>query len=216
MDKITQVGPHRLKVGSVSEGLADLMGSDMADVFYSDPPWGEGLVKMFETMNLKSTGAAKEGLSLDSFNKHFFEAIRRYARNLVAIEYGFKFEKEVPMWAAAYGLNHAATLPCFYDGKKMRPMHLHVFYLHEPIEVPATLAAEIQATQGSAMVLAFLRHFGRPGQVVLDPCAGLGATTARASCQAGMVFRGNELNAARAARAVAQLRQGSGAQKSPA
>ena len=41
MSEIIQIGRHRVRHGDMFDDLSELFGGDKADMFYSDPPWGE-------------------------------------------------------------------------------------------------------------------------------------------------------------------------------
>ena len=80
---ISQIGPHRVRHGSVMDSLDELMGAEKADLIYSDPPWGQGNVKYWQTMNKKMTGSEPVDIDFDAFLGRLFEVYRKYAKNLV-------------------------------------------------------------------------------------------------------------------------------------
>lgn len=73
------------------DSLDDLMGSNLVDFVYSDPPWGEGNLKYWQTMNLKmNPGTLRRDVSLSSFLDRIFDVYLRYTKEnaLIFIEYG--------------------------------------------------------------------------------------------------------------------------------
>jgi 16S rRNA G966 N2-methylase RsmD len=51
---ITDIGIHRVQHGDIMNGLDELMEGDKADFIYSDPPWGQGNLTYWQTMNKKN------------------------------------------------------------------------------------------------------------------------------------------------------------------
>ena len=62
---VTAYGLHKIKHGSITLGIAELMGQEKASLVYSDPPWGAGNVRYWQTINNKMTGANPQYLSYD-------------------------------------------------------------------------------------------------------------------------------------------------------
>lgn len=194
---ITSYGPHKIKHGSITLGIADLMGSEKAPLIYSDPPWGAGNVRYWQTINNKMTGASPQDLSYADYMQALFSIIRQYASGVVLMEYGQKWADQFIDQAATYGLHHSTTVELLYrSGSRLIPCDLHVFGLGFKPSIPHSFRQEITHTHGYNTLKVAFRHFAQPGKIVLDPCCGMGYT-AQAALDHSMVFRGNELNAAR-------------------
>jgi hypothetical protein len=193
---IQTIGPHRIQTGSIMNGLSELMGGQKADVFYCDPPWGAGTLKAFETLNHKY-GEKAGSVQLNDFLVTLFALAVTHTRGPIFIEYGLKWKESVIAAAVAQGLQSVATAVCSYkSGSRVLPHHLHVFAMPE-CEYPKLDLTAFQALSNPAdLTEAVLKQVARPGQIVLDPCCGLGST-AIAAKRLGMVFYGNELTAKR-------------------
>ena len=205
---IQDIQQHRVQNGNLMDGVAPLMQGDAADLIYSDPPWGGGNLKYWETKRLKDTGAAvRRDNPLEPFLIKFFDIAQAYAKNVVIVEYGKQWADTVKAIAAQRMLGHLCTATTLYkSGSKLLPMDLHLF-AKRPSAVAIDLkayVASVEGTHGWATVVAASTPFASPGGIVLDPCCGLGYS-ARMAVHHGMRFRGNELNAKRLEKTVAIL-----------
>lgn len=206
---ITTVGPHRVQHGSITAGLATLMGDDRAALCYSDPPWGQGNVTYWQTMNQKmNPGAQREQIDLDDFLGHVLGGIATYVHGVALVEYGQAWADHLIQRAATYDLRHAGTVRTLYrSGKDLRPLDLHVFGTQgRHVTIPDGWREAVHDTHGYATLQAAFPAFAQPGQIVLDPCCGMGYT-AQAAIDNGMAFRGLELNAKRLDKTIARLRR---------
>ena len=202
---IKEIGHHRVRCGNLLDGIDDLMSGDIADLIYSDPPWGDGNLKYWETMRMKMTGSTeRRDNPLDKFFDALFSVIKKYARNVVLIEYGKKWESQLIDLATTAGLQHHKTIETLYkSGSKMLPMHLHVFSKHGLI-IPEDFENMVHHTHGWDTILNATKAFSVQGGILLDPCCGLGYS-ARVAMTHGMRFRGNELNPVRLAKTIGHI-----------
>lgn len=201
---IKQIGTHRVKHGDVTQGIEDLMQNDKVEIFYSDPPWGVGNLKYWQTMNQKMTGAETRDVDLSKFIDKIFEIASAYSKNLVFIEYGIKWEQEIKDYGAKYGLKHIALIPLQYrSGNRLLPLHLHVF-AKKDIVLPEGYIESVTDTYGLNALKQAIYPFAKKGEVILDPCCGMGYT-AQIAINTGMQFRGNELNRKRLQKTIERL-----------
>ena len=190
---IFDIGPHRVRHGDVMESLDELMGEDKAYLFYSDPPWGQSKLSYWQTINLKLN---PEATRADYLHRDFLERLFRvavcYTDGLVFIEYGVRWEDEVLNMGTAHGLHHQWTAVPWYRSSygKLLPLHLHLFSTRrDTVAKPS----DIDGTKGIQTLLAAAKPFAKSGEILLDPCCGLGYS-ARLAMETGMRFRGNEIN----------------------
>ena len=205
---ITDIGPHRVRHGNVmdTDGITELMMNSPADLMYSDPPWGQGNLNYWSTMNTKMTGAPRvEQPNLEAFMNQLFTLAKQFCRGALLIEYGVKWKDELIQHAEQYGFAHVGFAEPVY-GSEDRPLHLHVFVPPNTQKIPGPSYFEsLRGTKGLLTVMTAVRPFAAPGNVILDPCCGMGYT-AEAAKRFGMHFRGNELNEKRLAKTIARLR----------
>jgi hypothetical protein len=197
LNAITQFNAHKIKHGSITLGLEALMGQDTACFIYCDPPWGPGLFRYWQTVNNKMTGANSQNLSYEAYMEALFNIIQLYADGIVLIEYGQKWAQQLIDQAVAHGLQYATTVELLYrSGSKMLPCDLHVFGAGFKPTLPDGFQDAIWQTHGYNTLKVAFKYFSQPNKIALDPCCGMGYT-AQAAIDHGMIFRGNELNAAR-------------------
>jgi len=196
----TSIGPHRITCGDITQGsVTGLMGEELADVVYSDPPWGPGNQKYWHTM--RERGASPR-TSWPDFLAAFCAVVVKHRRAdaPVFVEMGLRWEQDLLDAMAAAGLPHVRTQRVLYGSPK-RPNLLMLF--------GADVNVDVAGMSGEPMTYKVLGACVRPGSVVLDPCCGLGMT-ARCAHTLGGFFRGNEMNPARLAQTEAWLRSRTG------
>lgn len=186
-----KIGPHRLEVGDIHAGVVErLMADELADVIYSDPPWGPGLLQMFATMNEPGARPAAEW---SAFLAAFAAlcATYRAPRAPVFVEMGLQWVDQLDAAMAGVGLARRTRWAVSYGAKKApRPATLS---LYGDVDVDIRMP---EPPHGEPVTRAALAAVVVPGSVVLDPCTGLGMT-ARVTHRLGGLFRGTELNSKR-------------------
>lgn len=203
----THVGRHRLICGDITAltpehpngPVGALMGDDLADVVYSDPPWGPGNQKYWHTH--RAHGAVPR-TSWPDFLSAFCVLVATYKKpNAPAfIEMGLRWVEDLERAMSAAGLSHRKTWRIFY-GPRTKPLPNALLQFG-----PAPLIRLPDPPVGEPVTRAALEAVVRPGSLVLDPCTGLGMT-ARITHILGGQFRGCEMNPLRLARTEAWLRK---------
>lgn len=195
------IGPHRLLCGDLTTGaVASLMGDDLADVVYSDPPWGPGNLQFWATMHDRGSVPRE---TWPRFLAAFCVAVARHSKPEapVFVEMGLRWVDELDAAMRVEGLGRRRRWPITY-GPKKKPLP-NVLTLYGPHDVAVELP---DPPHGEPVTRAILGAVVRPGMLVLDPCTGLGMT-ARITHRLGAHFRGCELNPARLERTAAWLRK---------
>jgi hypothetical protein len=198
---MTQVGRHRLLVGDITEGAAGLlMGDELADVIYSDPPWGPGNQQYWHTMRQRGSVPRTHWLG---FLEAFCGACAQFRRSSspVFVEMGLRWVDDLDAAMLSAGLQKRGQWRIFYGPKRKPLPNTLSLYGAGPIDV-----ALPDPPHGEPVTRAVLAEVVKPGSVVLDPCTGLGMT-ARITHALGGSFRGSEMNADRMARTEAWLRK---------
>jgi hypothetical protein len=180
-----------------------MLDGETVNVMYTDPPWGDGNLKYWATMNRKQTGAEFTPISYD----HLIACIDRLIKRVdgyVFIETGQRWRQKLITHFEDIGLfnvtafdleyNHPNTIvnPCIFGGTAPQYKFTH----------------NVQWRRNDARaVTEIIGAVARSGDVVLDPCCGMGFT-AQACVNLGLSFRGNEFNAARLEKTIARLERG--------
>jgi len=203
-DQISVIGPHRVKHGDLMEGIDDLMQGDKVDIFYSDPPWGDGNLKYWQTINSKMNGVPYKTINFDEFLNAVFSCMVKYCVGISFIEYGIRWENKIRELATQFNLSHNGIIDIKYrGGSKFLPLHLHILSKDE-LTLPVGYADLVQGTTGMGTLRAAVTPFAKAGFKILDPCCGKGYT-AQIALETGMVFRGNEINEKRLAETIKRL-----------
>lgn len=210
MSEIIHIGPHQLLCGDITDGaVGRLMETELADVVYSDPPWGTGAMTMFHTMN-GGTPTTSWGDFLDAFVSN----CRTYSKETapIFVEMGMRWEEELVDAMLDYGLCRSGKWVMTY-GPKSKPLPVTLNLFSRLVVQPdhQRLAKRItefmpDPPHGEPVTAHVLRQVVGEYTKVLDPCTGLGMT-ARWTHKLGGHFRGTELVPKRLDRTVTWLRK---------
>lgn len=190
-----KIGNSIVTQGSVENGQVESLFSDgrKADILYSDPPWGDGNTKYWNTMNKKMTGQEAPVLTFAQLIDRVISLATAHVHGLVVIETGLRWGKEVEDKMAAAGITHISAKTISYrSGSRILP-NLMIF---GSTDGKKRVYSPPTKTMGVALVKDCISKFKTEGGVVFDPCCGMGYS-AKAALANGMSFRGNELNAKR-------------------
>ena len=205
-NQICAVGPHRVKHGDLMEGIDDLMQGDKADIFYSDPPWGDGNLKYWQTINSKMNNIPYKTIDFDEFLNAIFSCMVKYCVGISFLEYGIRWENKIRELTAQFNLRHNGIVNIKYrGGSKFLPLHLHILS-KDGLTLPVGYTDLVQGTTGMGTLRAAVTPFAKTGFKILDPCCGKG-NTARIALETGMIFRGNEINEKRLSETIKRLKK---------
>lgn len=208
---IRTIGKHRISCGDIHDKniIAELLKGVSADIFYCDPPWGEGAIKMFDTMNKKMTGAESTGqFDNNTFLGTLLQYAKKHTTGFVVIEYGKRWVDAVIQIAASLGLHFCGKVETLYGGKPYK-MEVLVFHVKESKKVNLKFAYHTKDGNTPPAIFECLYGGQSEGKTVIDLCCGLG-NTAKAALSHKMVFIGNELNQSRLDRTIKLLENGKG------
>lgn len=195
---ITYIGNNRFQCLDLMLGIDQLMGNDVADFIYSDPPWGPAAIKNFATLNTKNTGQTSADTSLSSFLDNFFSVCNKFAKNKIVIEYGIKWRNDIIFYGTKHGFIHAGVTGSFYrSGLEKTSSDVHVFTKDGTGLITNEFAIKCSQLNGVKLVsMVFDEHCPKDAQIILDPCCGMGYT-AQVCVDRNLTFIGNELNSKR-------------------
>lgn len=190
---IEQIGKHRIQHGNLMDGIDELMQGQQAQIFYSDPPWGQGNLTYWQTMNTKMNGVPPVDIELGAFLDEVFNQAVKYSKQWVLIEYGQKWADKVQEMGTSRGLKWHGKIELLYrSGSKLLPLDLHIFSKNGG-ELPADYADSLYHTHGFETLKRAIGPLAKQGEIIVDPACGMGYT-AMAADMFGMAFRGNEIN----------------------
>lgn len=209
-EKIIQIGPHRVRHGNIYEqaGIEALVGNDKADIFYSDPPWGSGNLKFWDTMNKKMNDDAQAydfGFDVDRFLDTVISCSVKYTKGFVVIEYGKRWSQRLMELAQKKGLYFCGCVEALYKGGgKNLPLDIVVFHTEEAKQVDLSRAHHTIGYNAVKTMFNILSPCD--GSIGMDLCCGMGFT-AQACIDNNMRFIGNELNEKRLQKTIERLRK---------
>lgn len=198
MNVIWNVNKHILRNGDMMSFDLSELTERKANFIYSDPPWGEGNLKYWQTMNKKMNGVEPKEVNYEAFIKKFFEICHKSLTDdgVVFMEYGPRWREDVEACARAHGFAlRKLYTPQYRAGKGMLPLDLFVFtrsanansYVWPEESV-------VNKTHGYATLdKVFSTMKTDSSMLLLDPCCGMGYS-AKLALSRGMTFVGNELN----------------------
>jgi hypothetical protein len=191
---IKTIGAHKITNASIDDPIVDsLLAGEKIDIFYSDPPWGDGNLKYWVTMNKKMTGREFTPLTYTALIDRITGLIKNHVHGHVFIETGKAWEAETVQ--ALNGLVHGVrTYKLLYKSGSKMLENVLIYGVTDP-SIPR-MNFDPTGMSGLAVVNKCIEAVATPNGIVCDPCCGMGYS-ARAAVKNGMRFRGNEFNAKR-------------------
>jgi hypothetical protein len=188
---LLNIGPHKLNNASLMDPSVDqMLGMEKVNVLYTDPPWGEGNMKYWVSLAQKQTGKPFQQTTYADLLARIAGFAARYVDGYVFVETGVKWGDQVMKALEPVCHKLAIQTMQYRSGAKLLECVL-VSGVTDPA-YPA-LSLDVSGLRGAALPKAVVASVATPGGIVFDPCCGMGYT-AKAAVNAGMRFRGNEVN----------------------
>lgn len=185
-----QIKGHKLFNQSIDEvDWNDILQGKKVNVLYTDPPWGDGLVKMFTTMAEKASGTHLRALSYQECLLEIKKIIDNHVEGFVFVETGVKWIPET-LDILRDSLHNIRSFDVKYlSGGIWRPSKIIVGSTSSEYKFIEDLTDRTDLD----LVNTAVSHCYFEGGILLDPFCGLGLS-ARAALLNNMKFIGNELN----------------------
>lgn len=201
---IRNIGIHAISDSCITSAEVDrLMLNEKAAIFYSDPPWGDGNLKYWVTLNHRHTGRQFNAISYHQLIDRICQLIRLYVDGHVFLETGINFVDD-----AISGLGPVIDrIKTFKIRYRSGSRFIDNCLIHGFTHRRDDLAFDFDPTgmTGYSVVERCILAASGPGEIVFDPCCGMGYS-ARAAVNAGMRFRGNEFNTKRLEKTIEFLK----------
>ena len=200
-----EIHQHKVTNCNIINGISNLMENNLADLFYCDPPWGDGNIKYWETMNFKMNNEIIDHVNIDTFLQSLFGIIIKYTKNISFLEYGLKYKDLIISYIEKNNLILNGIVSPYY--KSNNKLFKYNLYLISKSKIPIinSYLENLSKLQGYNLVIAAINPYVVEGGILLDPCYGLG-NTARAAKFFKMKFYGNEINKSRLAKTIKILK----------
>lgn len=201
---IFEIGAHRVRHGDLMDESFHELNIPPVDIIYSDPPWGQGNLNYWQTLNAKMNGAEKRSIDYGAFIERVFGVAAIYTKNLFFLEYGVRWRSDIKRLGEKFNFVDNGTIKTRYkSGSKFYPLDLHVFS-KIPVELSCPYLDSVAGTRGYSTIQAAVKPFVVKGGALLDPCCGMGYS-AKIAKDNGMIFYGNELNLKRLNKTIKRL-----------
>lgn len=208
MKQILKIKEHKLLNGDITKGSIDhLMANEQFDILYSDPPWGLGNLRFWNTMNAKMNNIDRSEVNWENFVSEFCRIINRYSKDtsVILIEMGVRFSdhfKNTVESKTQFRMKQIFNTR-YRGGGKLLPLHIMYFAYENPLGFNESIITD---TYGDDCTDKILQQCAYKNAVILDPCCGFGRTL-RMAHKYNMIFRGNEINKKRLDKAIKYARE---------
>ena len=181
---------HRLFNESIEKlDMDELMQGRKAYVFYSDPPWNDGNLKYWSTLNYKQTGKKFSPISFEYMVNIIKNIIDKYVDGYVFLEQGKKQTEYVVEQLKPLLFNLQVQNISYGSGNNLLENRIIIGSKYPDLQ----FMKDVSGLRGAELPYECIKTVAMPNQIVLDPFCGMGYT-AIASVRNGMVFYGNEFN----------------------
>jgi predicted methyltransferase len=201
---IYEIGRHKVRHGDVHEQaeISKLTMGVKADIFYSDPPWGAGNIKYWDTMNKKMNGITEStgNFNVDIFLGVVLDNAMKHTDGWVVIEYGKRWVDKVKAMAKERGLVYCGQVETLYSGTNV----MEIIFFRTDSAQPIDLTGIYHLTGYKCVKEIFKLLKPTDGGIGMDLCCGMGYT-AQACIDNGLQFVGNELNKKRLDKTIVRL-----------
>jgi DNA modification methylase len=154
------------------------------DIIWTDPPWGNPMVKWFQTLMFKKTKKRVDYTINDILGK-LGELSNPSKPLIVEYDQRQKLIDEAISILTKYGHKHIKTI----QAKQSTSAEFSIIVFNKDINI-----ADPKITTGFTLLTESIREYrGTGGCIVFDPFAGMG-NTAKAVINAGATYIGSEIN----------------------
>lgn len=203
---IWRVGGHVYACGDVSLGhniqlieRAYALTNRDIDMVYVDPPWNAGIAKMFRT---QLEGKSERKVDFKPLHDGITDPLPDVD---VYLETGKSHAADMQLWFPEQGYTILDLWETAYSGGKCWIFHMHrtpvVSRVWEDGVAPSPVGLKPNGVEEPKWAI---NRSTRPGDLVYDPCMGLGGT-AVAAAETGRISLGLELVPARVAKGIDRL-----------
>lgn len=203
---IEKIGHHAVSHASVEKAnFKKLLNGEKAHIMYTDPPWGDGNMKYWVTINKRHTGANHTPLTYKQLIKVIKDVIVNHVDGYVFLETGNQWLSETveDLKDVLFNVQHFSLT--YKSGSKVLTNPVIIGTTRPDLELPKSISKVEGALDEKSLEIA-IPILAKEGAILLDPCCGMG-NSARAAIDNGMRFVGNEFNAKRLEKTKYSLRK---------
>lgn len=203
---IYAVGPHRFSCMNIVDiAVGKVPGpwlpGEKAYIIYTDPPWNNGIVKVFNTW-AENAGAEYIPPTFDEVIQSGVIVLQQASSRAVFVEMGLaNVEMLVNLLESVGGQTHALLNVTYSSPPKPMRCWWGSFGFEDQMPHGESRPENPHGWHYGRWIV---EKFGKSGEILFDPFMGLGGM-AKLALEGGMVVRGNELNPDRLERTIAMV-----------
>ena len=203
--KTIKIGKHTVSNEDVQHvDFNKLLEGSKAHILYTDPPWGDGNMKYWCTLNKRHTGQEIEAMSYKTLIKIIKDMIKDHVDGYVFLETGNKWLDETLEDVKDVIYNEKVYSLRYKSGSKLLTNPVIVGTTNPNLVLPNLDALEGAIDEHSLKIAIPL--LAKEGAILLDPTCGMG-NSARSAIQNKMRFVGNEFNSKRLEKTIISLKK---------
>tara|TARA_R110000796_G_scaffold93063_3_gene197471 strand:+ start:630 stop:1259 length:630 start_codon:yes stop_codon:yes gene_type:complete len=203
--KTIEIGKHIVSNEDVQNvDFNKLLKGSKAHILYTDPPWGDGNMKYWCTLNKRHTGQEIEAMSYKTLIKIIKDMIKNHVDGYVFLETGNQWLDETLEDIKDVIYNQKVYSLRYKSGSKLLTNPVIVGTTNPNLVLPNLDALEGAIDEHSLKIAIPL--LAKEGAILLDPTCGMG-NSARSAIQNKMRFVGNEFNSKRLEKTIKSLKK---------
>lgn len=203
--KTIEIGKHIVSNEDVQNvDFNKLLKGSKAHILYTDPPWGDGNMKYWCTLNKRHTGQEIEAMSYKTLIKIIKDMIKNHVDGYVFLETGNKWLDETLNDVKDVIYNEKVYNLRYKSGSKLLTNPVIVGTTDPNLVLPNLDELEGAIDEHSLKIAIPL--LAKEGAILLDPICGMG-NSARSAIKNKMRFVGNEFNAKRLEKTINSLKK---------
>ena len=203
--KTIEIGKHIVSNEDVQNvDFNKLLKGSKAHILYTDPPWGDGNMKYWCTLNKRHTGQEIEAMSYKTLIKIIKDMIKNHVDGYVLLETGNQWLDETLEDIKDVIYNQKVYSLRYKSGSKLLTNPVIVGTTNPNLVLPNLDALEGAIDEHSLKIAIPL--LAKEGAILLDPTCGMG-NSARSAIQNKMRFVGNEFNSKRLEKTIKSLKK---------
>ena len=203
--KTIKIGKHTVSNEDVQHvDFNKLLEGSKAHILYTDPPWGDGNMKYWCTLNKRHTGQEIEAMSYKTLIKIIKDMIKNHVDGYVFLETGNQWLDETLEDIKDVIYNQKVYSLRYKSGSKLLTNPVIVGTTNPNLVLPNLDALEGAIDEHSLKIAIPL--LAKEGAILLDPTCGMG-NSARSAIQNKMRFVGNEFNSKRLEKTIISLKK---------
>lgn len=200
-----KIGKHTVSNLDIQNvNFTQLMEGRKAHILYTDPPWGDGNMSYWCTINKRQTGKSFEPMPYKRLILIVKSIIANHVDGFVFVETGNKWLNDTLTDLKDVIYNQKVFTLTYKSGSKILTNPVIVGTTNPNLQLPDLSDLEGALDEKSLQIA--IPKLAKKDAILLDPCCGMG-NSARSAIKNKMVFIGNEFNKKRLDKTIYSLKK---------